>query len=93
MAVLFRRIASLPPARGFMVWARRNGLINLLLSGLSNADEGIQAQTVKTVLLAYYQSKPLDLNRAAELINNLPTMGLQHLTQACRTLSEKYNWK
>lgn len=93
MAVLFQRIASLPPARGLMVWARREGYIDLLLSGLENGDIGVQAQTVRTVLLAYYQKQGMSLQKAAEMINSLPSLPVDKLTTALKTLSVNYNWK
>lgn len=93
MAVLFQRVASVPPARGLMVWARREGYIDLLLSGLENGDEGVQVQTVRTILLAYYQKKGMSLQKSADVINSLPTLQVTKLTNALKTLSVNYNWK
>ena len=76
-----------------MVWARREGLIDLLLSGLGNGDPGIQNQTVRTVLLAYYQKQGMDLNKSADTIGNLPSLAVDKLTSAMKTLAENYNWK
>ena len=93
MAVLFQRKASLPPARGLMVWARREGYIDLLLAGLENGDTGVQAQTVRTVLLAYYQKQGMSLQKAADQMHNLSSLQVDRLTAALKTLSTNYNWK
>ena len=83
---------SLPSATGLMIFARREGQIDLLLGGLSNLDDGIRAQTVRTVLLAYYQ-KAMDLGKASKKIDEVPDVTLQTLTRQMVDLAERYNWQ
>ena len=81
-----------PPATGLMIFARREGQIDLLLSGLSNQDEGIRTQTVKTVLLAYFQ-KTMDVSKASETLNGLHNIAVRKLTDAMVKLANEYNWQ
>lgn len=83
---------SLPSATGLMIFARREGQIDLLLGGLSNLDEGIRIQTVRTVLLAYYQ-KAMDLGKASAKLEQTPPLAMQTLTRQMVDLAERYNWQ
>lgn len=83
----------LPTATGLMVFARREGSIGHLLSGLSNADSGIRVEAVKSVLLDYFQGTGKDLSRAAEILNRVPEMQINHLTDQMVRLADEYNWQ
>lgn len=83
---------NLPSATGLMIFARREGQIDLLLGGLSNLDEGIRIQTVRTVLLAYYQ-KAMDLGKASAKLDQTPSFTMQTLTRQMVDLAERYNWQ
>ena len=85
-------LTQIPPATGLMVFARRSNQIDLLLSGLSNQDEGIRVQTVKTILRAYYQQKR-DITKASETVNNLHNLAVRKLTESMVNLAETYNWQ
>lgn len=83
----------LPPATGLMIYARRDGSVEHLLSGLSNADAGVRAEAVKAVLLDYFQSTGKDLSRAAEILNGIPEIQITHLTDQMVKLADEYNWQ
>ena len=85
-------IPGIPSATGLMVFARRENQIDLLLSGLSNQDEGIRVQTVKTILLAYYQ-QTMDINKASEVVNGVHNLAMRKLTESMVKLAESYNWQ
>ena len=98
MATLFTRHAAtnitLPSAQGLMVYARREGLISGLLSGLSHEDSGLQQAAVRTVLIAYLQhSGAKDLTGAASYVNELNPETLSTLTRNLVTLANRYNWE
>ena len=85
--------ATGPSATGLMVFARRDNLITTLLSGLSSQDQGIQQEAVKHVLLAYKQSKGLDLTAAYQEIMAMPADVLPRLTSSMVKLANEYNWE
>lgn len=84
---------TLPPATGLMVFSRREGSIGHLLSGLSNADQGVRVESVKAVLLDYFQGIGKDISQAAKILNEIPAEQITRLTDAMVKLADEYHWQ
>ena len=95
MAQLFHRQATedIPSAQGLMVYARREGLISGLLSGLSHEDQGLREASVRPVLLSYLQAAGKDLHAASSYLAKLDPTALTKFTDQLVTLANKYHWE
>ena len=95
MAQLFHRQATedIPSAQGLMVYARREGLISGLLSGLSHEDQGLREASVRPVLLAYLQAAGKDLHAASSYLAKLDPAAFTKLTDQLAALANKYHWE
>jgi hypothetical protein len=77
-----------------MIWARREGLISHVLAGLSNVEQGVQEQAVRSLLLTYYQRHNRQgLMDASEAMNGLDAHDITQLTQSMLALANDYNWE
>ena len=89
-----QKLSSIAPsATGLMVWARRNGQLDILLAGLSHTDAEVRAACIRQILVHYYQGAGMALLEADAEAKKQHAHTINHLVSRLIDLANQYHWK